>query len=84
MNGSGDNEVEGLDDINNQSPAKNKSRKSGFATTKPDTLLKHKVKSALKTKFLDNNHVHNAPRILAEASMQLKGDAPLQEFIVNL
>jgi hypothetical protein len=45
--------------------------------------VKHKVKSALKTVFLDN-HIHNAPRVLVEASMQLKGDAPVQKFIVNL
>ncbi len=64
MNGSRENEVEELDDINNQSPAKNKPRKSGSAATKSDTLVKHKVKSALKTGFLDN-HVHNAPRVLA-------------------
>jgi hypothetical protein len=45
--------------------------------------MKHKVKSALKTSFIDN-HVHKFPRVLAEASVQLNGNTPVQEFILNL
>jgi hypothetical protein len=47
------------------------------------TATKHKVKSALKTSFNDN-HVHKFPRVLAEGSVQLNGNTPVQEFIVNL
>jgi hypothetical protein len=44
---------------------------------------KHVVKSMLKAGF-SNNHVHNFSRVLVEASIQLKGDTPEQEFIVSL
>ena len=51
---------------------------------KLSTSAKHKVnKNTLKAGFIDNR-VHNCPRVLAEASTQLKGDTPVQEFIVNL
>ncbi len=83
MNGDGDEDVDGHDDNENRSPVKNKPRKSGSAATKSGTATKHKVKSALKTSFIDN-HVHKFPRVLAEASVQLNGDNPVQEFIVNL
>jgi hypothetical protein len=46
-------------------------------------VTKHKVKSALKASFIDN-HIHKFPRVLAEASVQLNGNTPVQEFILNL
>ncbi len=54
-----------------------------MAATKLGTVTKHKVKSALKASFIDN-HIHKFPRVLAEASVQLNGNTPVQEFILNL
>ncbi len=45
--------------------------------------VKHAVKSTLKAGFKDN-HIHNFPRTLVEASIELKGESPVQEFIVSL
>jgi hypothetical protein len=45
--------------------------------------MRNKVKSALKAGFVDN-YPHNHKRVLAEASIQLKGESPAQDFIVNL
>jgi hypothetical protein len=73
-------------------PPKNKPKKSNKAADKPvlaakttDKLVpvKHAVKSTLKAGFKDN-HVHNVPRILVEASIELKGESPVQEYIVGL
>jgi hypothetical protein len=41
------------------------------------------VKGALKAGFKDS-HVHNFPRTLVEAFIKLKGDSPMQEFVVGL
>jgi hypothetical protein len=62
---------------------KNKPKKSNKAADKPVPAAKHAVKGALKAGFKDN-HVHNFPRILAEASIELKGESPVQEYIVGL
>jgi hypothetical protein len=68
----------------NCSPPKNKLKKSNKAVNKPvlaaktvdkPVPVKHVVKSALKAGFRDN-HVHNFPRILMEASIKLKGQVP--------
>ena len=45
--------------------------------------VKNSIKSTLKTSFKEN-HVHNYPQTLVEASIELKGEAPMQEFIVSL
>ncbi len=41
------------------------------------------VKGALMAGFKDS-HIHNFPRTLVEASIKLKGDSPMQEFVVGL
>jgi hypothetical protein len=73
-------------------PPKTKPKKSNKAAYKQalaaktmDNLgpVKHVVKRALKAGFKDN-HVHNFPRILVEALIELKGKSPKQEFIVSL
>jgi hypothetical protein len=88
MNGEGE---EGNKEVN-CSPPKNKPKKSNKAADKPvlaaktvdkPVPVKHVVKSALKAGFKDN-HVHNFPRILVEASIELKGESPIQEFITSL
>lgn len=84
MNGVSEDPID-PEDTEERSPAKNKPRKltSTIAPPKP-TAVKHTVKSALKTGFQVDNHIHNFPRVLAEASILLKSDTPVQEFIVNL
>jgi hypothetical protein len=73
------------DDAEERSPAKNKPRKLGTTVDPPKPAAeKNTVKSVLKTGFKLDDHVHNHPRVLAEASIQLKSDSPVQEFIVNL
>jgi hypothetical protein len=47
------------------------------------TLTKNKIKSTLKASFSDT-HVHNFPQVLAEASVILRSETPVQEFIINL
>jgi hypothetical protein len=76
MNGGGEED-------DSRSPLKNKPKKSNKAADKPVPAAKHAVKSALKAGCKDN-HVHNFPRILAEASIELKGESPMQEYIVSL
>ncbi len=83
MNGEGDKNTDGQEDSESRSPVKNKLRKLGLAATKLGNATKHKVKSALKASFIDN-HVDKFPRVLAEGSVQLNGDTPVQEFIMNL
>ena len=76
MNGGGEED-------DSRSPLKNKPKKSNKAADKPVPAATHAVKSALKAGFKDN-HVHNFPRILAEASIELKGESPpVQEYIVS-
>ncbi len=41
------------------------------------------VKGALKATFKDS-HIHNFLRTLVEASIELRGDYPMQEFVVGL
>ncbi len=88
MNGEGEEESKDA----NRSPPKNKPKKSNKAVYKQALAaktvdkpgpVKHVVKSALKAGFKDN-HVHNFPRILVEASIELKGESPEQELIVSL
>ncbi len=64
-------------------PPKNKPKKFTKAMEKPVPTAKHVVKSALKAGFNDS-HVHNFPRILVEATIELKGKTPVQEFIICL
>jgi hypothetical protein len=79
MTGGGEEDVEGV----NYSPPKNKLKKSTKVVEKPVPTAKHAVKSTLKAGFNDS-HVHNFPRILVEASIELKGETPVQELIVCL
>jgi hypothetical protein len=88
MNGEGEEESKEA----NHSPPKNKPKKSNKASYKQALAaktvdkpgpVKHVVKSTLKAGFKDN-HVHNFPRILVEASIELKGESLEQEFIVSL
>jgi hypothetical protein len=76
MNGSGEED-------DSCSPLKNKPKKLNKAADKPVPAAKHAVKSALKAGFKDN-HVHNFLRILAEASIELKGESAVQEYTVSL
>jgi hypothetical protein len=57
--------------VTNHSPPKNKHKKSTTASSRIAPPAKHVVKSALKAGFNDN-HVQNFPRVLVEASIQLK------------
>jgi hypothetical protein len=69
MNGNA--EEEGVEEsVDDQSPVKNKPKKTSSTTAKPTALAKNKVKIALKASFSDS-HVHNFPRVLAEASVTL-------------
>jgi hypothetical protein len=80
----GDGEEEGVDEsTDSQSPVKNNPKKISPTTTKSTTWTKNKVKSALKASYSDT-HVHNFPRVLAEASVTLKNETSVQEFIINL
>ncbi len=79
MTGGGEEDDEGA----NHSPPKNKPKKSTKAVEKPIPTVKHAVKSALKAGF-NESHIHNFPRILVEAFIELKGKSPVQEFIVCL
>jgi hypothetical protein len=62
---------------------KKKPKKISSITFKSTALAKNKVKSTLKASFYDS-HVHYFPQVLAEASVTLKSETPVQEFIVNL
>jgi hypothetical protein len=64
-------------------PSEKKNQKSTTTLSRIAPPAKHVVKSALKAGFNDN-HVHNFPRVLVEASIQLKGDTLAQELIVSL
>jgi hypothetical protein len=73
-------------------PPKNKPKKFNKAVDKQvlaaktadkPVPVKHVVKNALKAGFKDN-HVHNFPRILMKVSIELKGESPIQEFILSL
>jgi hypothetical protein len=77
-------------DDNPRSPPKNKPKKSNKPATSdkqasatPAPAAKNTMKSALKTSFKDT-HVHNFPRTLVEASIKLKSESPMQEFIIGL
>ena len=76
MNGGGEED-------DSRSPLKNKPKKLNKAADKPVPAAKHAVKSTLKAGF-KGNHVHNFSRIQAEASSKLKGESPVQEYIVGL
>jgi hypothetical protein len=76
MNGSGEED-------DPRSPLKNKPKKLNKAADKPVPAAKHAVKSTLKAGFRDN-HNHNFLRTLVEASIKLKGESPVQEYIVSL
>jgi hypothetical protein len=69
--------------IDNQSLVKNKTKKISFTTSKSTASAKNKVKSTLKASFYDS-HVQYFPQVLAEASVTLKSETPIQEFIVSL
>ena len=59
-------------------PAKTKPRKLGTTDPKPVQPTKQTVKGVLRTGFKINNHIHNHPRVLAETSIVLKSDTPVQ------
>ena len=61
-----------------RSPAKNKPRKLGTTDPKPVQPTKQTVKGVLRTGFKIDNHIHNHPRVLAETSIVLKSDTPVQ------
>ncbi len=71
------------DEVEEHSPVKNNPKKSTNVQPAGDAFARNKVKSALKAGFADN-YPHNHKRVLAEASIQLKGKSPAQDFIVNL
>jgi hypothetical protein len=82
-------EDEGQDGVN-RSPPKNKPKKASNErqleakkNTEGPGPKKNAEKSALKAGFKDS-HVYNFPRTLVEASIELKGELPMQEFIVAL
>ena len=70
------------DDKEERSPVKNKPRKLGTTSTDATTTTLT-LKSSLKAGSAES-YVHAHPRTLIEASIQIKGDAPVQEFIVSL
>jgi hypothetical protein len=80
----GDVEEEGVDkSTDSRSPVKNKPKKTSFTTAKPTTLMKNKVKSTFKASFSDT-HVNNFSCVLVDASITLKSETPVQEFIIKL
>ena len=73
-----------------RSPPKNKAKKNSGGTVSltgdrasRGIASKNAIKSALKTSFKES-HVHNHPRTLVEASIELRGETPMQEFVVSL
>jgi hypothetical protein len=76
---------EGKGDEVNRSPPKNKAKKASINKNRQKGKPKEKnaVKGALKASFKDL-HVHNFLRTLVEASIELKGESPMQEFVVAL
>ncbi len=80
----GDVEEEGVgESADSWSPLKKQPKKPSSTTAKSTTLIKNKVKSALKASF-SNTHVHNFPQVLAEASVTMRSETPMQEFIIDL
>lgn len=71
-----------MEDKEDRSPVKNRPRILGPASTE-QPAARLTLKSALKAGSTDN-YVHKYPRTLTEASVQLKGETPVQEFITNL
>jgi hypothetical protein len=56
----------------------------GTKDPKPVQPMKKTVKGVLRTAFKIDNHIYNHPQVLAEASIVLKSDTPVQEFSMTL
>jgi hypothetical protein len=76
-------EEDAADDGEDQhSPAKSKQKTSTFAEAMVSKPTIQPTAKSVKTSI--DTHKHTHPRVIVEASINLTGSAPVQDFIVNL